>query len=491
MLTTTLISLVVFFSSSCQAELRDEAGLQKPVQKSEKSVRPPYVAGSFYPSDSGQLKAQINGYLNLEKPIGIPGVHALLVPHAGLRYSAWVAASGFREIAPDFDSIILLGSNHSREASYRGISIAPYSHYSIGGVEIPISPLVNRIKEALPELVTYDPAAHTTHVLEIELPFLQAIKDWPENPDFDLIPMVLSGLSEPEIRKLAEVIKTVMTPKTRVVISSDLSHFEEDSRARQLDGMTLNAVLAAEVGRIQSQLCCGPDGIKTLLYLSGMMGWQANFLKYANSSDVTGDKSRVVGYGCIAFSDPIKFSDDQKKALLDYAWRVVEAAAIKEEAPVMSASELERFPIFRLRRGVFVTIDKNERLRGCIGNLISVEPLHQGILINGTNAALRDHRFTPLMKDELPSIRVSISVLTHPQQQQWKPEEFAEKLRPGIDGVILICNGKQSTYLPQVWDMISNPEQFLDQLALKQGSRADAWKNPGTVIYTYQATVVK
>ena len=145
-------------------------------------------------------------------------------------------------------------------------------------------------------------------------------------------------------------------------------------------------------------------------------------------------------------------------------------------------------PAFLEKRGVFVTLHKQRDLRGCIGSLAAVECLADGICRNALNAAFQDYRFTPLTAAEVPDVHIEISVLTDPQPLSYTTaEELTGKLRPAIDGVILKGPGSAgATFLPQVWQQLPTPEQFLGHLCRKAGLADTAWCSGTLHISTYQ-----
>jgi AmmeMemoRadiSam system protein A len=135
--------------------------------------------------------------------------------------------------------------------------------------------------------------------------------------------------------------------------------------------------------------------------------------------------------------------------------------------------------------GVFVTLKKDGKLRGCIGHIFPRVSVVQGVIENAMAAATRDSRFQPVRPEEVSDLEIEVSVLTEPEPLEYgSPEGLLEKLRPGVDGVVLRKGGRQSTFLPQVWEEIPEPEQFLGQLSKKAGLSRDAWKNAD--ILTYQ-----
>ena len=147
--------------------------------------------------------------------------------------------------------------------------------------------------------------------------------------------------------------------------------------------------------------------------------------------------------------------------------------------------------LLQLYRGVFVTLEKKGRLRGCIGELDKRFPLHRGIRICSVKAALEDPRFAPVTMEELPSLCVSVSIIGQPQAIVEEGVERATALVPHRDGVILLVSGQRSTFLPRVWQQYEDPRDFLTQLCLKQGASPDRWTDPAVELFRYEATEIK
>lgn len=135
----------------------------------------------------------------------------------------------------------------------------------------------------------------------------------------------------------------------------------------------------------------------------------------------------------------------------------------------------------------FVTLTLKGNLRGCIGHLEAFEPLYKNVMNNAVNAALYDNRFSPLTKEELEHIKIEISVLKKPEKLHYvNKEDLLEQLTTNL-GVILKKDFKQATFLPQVWQMFSTKEEFLESLSLKAGLHKDAWQdNPEIYVYEVQ-----
>lgn len=137
--------------------------------------------------------------------------------------------------------------------------------------------------------------------------------------------------------------------------------------------------------------------------------------------------------------------------------------------------------------GTFVTLTIDNQLRGCIGNLTASVPLVTGIRDNALNAAFHDPRFSPLGNEELDLIRIEVSVLTEAVKLEYRDaDDLLAKLRPGIDGVILKKGFASATFLPQVWDQLPQPEQFLTNLCMKAGLPATKWRDGDLEIKVYQ-----
>ena len=144
-------------------------------------------------------------------------------------------------------------------------------------------------------------------------------------------------------------------------------------------------------------------------------------------------------------------------------------------------------PCFNLACGTFVTLTIDGKLRGCIGNLTSDESLVSGVRRNAINAAFHDPRFSSLSLSELDLVSIEISVLSEPRPLRYRDAaDLAKKIRPNIDGVILRKGIASATFLPQVWEQLPQPQDFLAQLCLKAGLAADAWQHSKLEVSTYQ-----
>ncbi len=144
-------------------------------------------------------------------------------------------------------------------------------------------------------------------------------------------------------------------------------------------------------------------------------------------------------------------------------------------------------PCFQISCGTFVTLKIQGQLRGCIGNLTSNESLLSGVRRNAINAAFHDPRFVPLSAAELDQVEIEISILTEPKPLNYRDAaDLLKKLRPKVDGVTICLGHASATFLPQVWEQLPDPQDFLAHLCMKAGLAADAWKNKRLEVSTYQ-----
>jgi len=180
-----------------------------------------------------------------------------------------------------------------------------------------------------------------------------------------------------------------------------------------------------------------------------------------------------------------KLTKEQGRILLNVARETIENTLLGRKEKESEDKDLP--PILHERRGTFVTLTIDGNLRGCIGHIIPHESIIEGVRINAINAAFRDPRFPPLSRDELDRIRIEVSILTNPRPLEYKDaEDLLNKLRPGIDGVIIKKGFHEATFLPQVWEQLPRKEDFLTHLCLKAGLDAEAWRGGDLEVSTYQ-----
>ncbi|PHR54219.1 MAG: AMMECR1 domain-containing protein [Arcobacter sp.] len=151
---------------------------------------------------------------------------------------------------------------------------------------------------------------------------------------------------------------------------------------------------------------------------------------------------------------------------------------------------LEEYPFLKDKGACFITLTFNGELRGCIGSTTAYRSLLEDVMENAKAAAFRDPRFVPLNEDELKSIRIEVSLLSEPKVLQYTDfDDLKTKIRIGEDGVILKLGNNQSTFLPQVWEMLQSHELFFSHLYQKAGLEPECIKQRPQ-IQTYQVEKV-
>ena len=175
----------------------------------------------------------------------------------------------------------------------------------------------------------------------------------------------------------------------------------------------------------------------------------------------------------------------EKEILLQVARAALDAAASHRKLPPL---DLEAVPERLQAPGAsFITLTKSGALRGCIGTLNAKAPLAEDVRQHALDAALHDHRFAPVRPDETQAITIEVSVLSQPQPvPSIDPETILKLLRPGVDGVVILSGSRRATFLPQVWEKVPAPEQFLAMLCQKAGMPSEAWKQGDVEILVYQ-----
>ncbi len=180
-----------------------------------------------------------------------------------------------------------------------------------------------------------------------------------------------------------------------------------------------------------------------------------------------------------------KLTTEEKQTLLRIARQSLEAGVRRETLPKIEQTTLTT--ALRSEGAAFVTLTVHGELRGCIGALEPYQPLAEDVREHAVAAALEDYRFPQVQEKELAKIEIEVSRLTRPVPLQYKDaDDLLAKLRPGTDGVILRDGFRRATFLPQVWEKIPEPAEFLANLCYKMGATPDTWKRKHLQVLVYQ-----
>ena len=263
------------------------------------TVRPPAVAGMFYPADPTILGGDIERLLAAVPPAStFQCPKALIVPHAGVIYSGPTAAYGYAPLARfagHIRRVVLLGPCH--RVAIRGLAIPTVSAFATPLGSVPLDTAALATAAELPQVISHDGAHAQEHSLEVQLPFLQRVLG-----DFQLAPFAVGAATPAEV---AELIETLWGgSETLIVISSDLSHFHPYAEAQQRDHRSADDILQLRLLTDHEQ-ACGATPINGLIEVARRRHLIPELLDLRNSGDTAGDKQRVVGYASFAFMEPV------------------------------------------------------------------------------------------------------------------------------------------------------------------------------------------
>lgn len=261
-------------------------------------VRPPAVAGSFYPAAREVLSATLSALLaEADIAADLPQPKALIVPHAGYVYSGPVAATAYARLYPhrqNIHRVLLLGPAH--RLPFRGIAAPSVDAFETPLGEVAIDGEMRERALRLPQVHSLDEAHRLEHSLEVQLPFLQVLLD-----DFSLLPLVVGDCPPEQVTELIESLWG--GPETLILISSDLSHFLDYEQAQRCDTATCLAIESLEDGRLGYDDACGRLPVSGLLRAAREHQLNVETLDLRNSGDTAGSRDRVVGYGAWSFTE--------------------------------------------------------------------------------------------------------------------------------------------------------------------------------------------
>ncbi|MFN4228080.1 MAG: AmmeMemoRadiSam system protein B [Candidatus Ratteibacteria bacterium] len=450
-------------------------------------------SGSFYPSKKEELKSLLDKFfknVNYKEKIEKEKIIGVIAPHAGYIYSGQVAAYSFKLLeGMNIKTVILIGRSH--HSYFKGAIIDDRDGWEtpFGKVEIDKDIFEKLYKKknfsVNKTLIDYE------HSLEVEIPFLQYVLK-----NFKIFPILVGDASKENTDSIANDLYDVIKERKDwiIVVSTDLSHYYPYDLAKQKDLLLLETLKSKNINLIYSYLSakkiemCGDAALFILLKIAEKYpDYEIKILNYANSGDTSGKKSEVVGYGSAVLLRKERkggnmLTKEQKIFLLKIARETLENYLSGKKLPEIKVDD----PILIEKRGVFVTLRKKGQLRGCIGYIEGVEPLYLAVRTMAINSAVKDPRFEPVTFNELKDIEIEISVLTIP-----KRVKSADEIVLGRDGVIVKRGFNQGVFLPQVAEETGwTKEEFLSYLCLhKAGLPPDAWKDPKTELYTFQAEV--
>ena len=480
-------------------------------------ARPPAVAGSFYPGSADELRRDVKGYLDAAPAPQVDGeVIGILVPHAGYRYSAAVAACGYKALAGvQADTAIVIGHDANARGIVAVLSDEEAFETPLGRVAVDTE-LVAALGRAHPGILVRSQAHRREHSVEVQLPFLQTLL-----PACRIVPILFGEPTAENCRLLADALAAnAGTRRLLFIASTDLCHYPPAAVADGLIKETMACVGKADVPALFTYLgetrrrraadsvqtaMCGSGGVGTaLLYAQARGPIAVHLLSLAHSGAVPGgDPDRVVGYAAAvitrapaataaqpktepaaqpataATDSPFAVAPELQKELLTLARQRIAAAARRE--PFSYTPPAAMADALSPHAAVFVTLHKGGRLRGCIGMTEPRTELWRAVQEMALAASSKDPRFAAVSVAELAELHLEISVLS-----PLTAIANADAIVPQRHGVVVRRGPRSGLFLPQVWEQLPTKERFLSVLCSeKAGLAEDAWQDPETRLLVF------
>lgn len=519
------LTALLFVAASCgkASEKKDQ-----PTPIVQSSVLQP----GWYPTEPNQLTNELKTYFDLAQTyfstaIDAHAVKALIVPHAGYYFSGLCAATAYQTLINHADKhkknnhytrVIILAPSHT--SFFNGVSLPSYTVYRTALGDIPVD--VETIKALRNhELFRGSSEAHDKeHAIEVQLPFLQHTLT-----DFSIVPLIVGHLRDDRPFVIAKELKKYIDDRTLIVISSDFVHqgksfeyqpFSKDiiDMTRYIDSLAVQSLCLQSYSAFETMLkqtgatICGQEALKILLALCEQRALgttDGHLCCYYTSTHIGRARQEnpvvidipqlfqpipdeqaqaSVSYVGLVLAKPVhnKLQDlltgYEKKSLLAMVKNVITNDLTPEAdkkpdhllAPIISTN-------LDAHVGAFVTLHKQGQLRGCIGNIISPQPLYKTVMSMARAAAFNDTRFSPVASDEINQLAIDITILSQPTHVN-----SYRDIVLGKHGIILQkydIQGRMtnsSVFLPQVplgqgWNL----QTTLEQLSLKAGLGRDSW----------------
>lgn len=260
------------------------------------SIKPPAVAGLFYPDNPDELRSQVSNFLQQGQAGRVERPKALIAPHAGYIYSGATAGHAYaqlKSIADSITDVVILAPSH--HLAFPGIGYCSATQFQTPLGYLMVNQQAISLISNLPQVHQVDEAFEKEHSLEVQLPFLQMTLG-----DFQITPLLVSDAKSTEV---AEVLEQLWGgDETLIVISSDLSHYLDYKSAQQVDREATRAIEQLEPGRLDYHHACGRTPVSGLLIAARHHHLNATTLDLRNSGDTAGPRNQVVGYGAYAFA---------------------------------------------------------------------------------------------------------------------------------------------------------------------------------------------
>lgn len=428
-------------------------------------------------------------------------IKAIIVPHAGYSYSGAVAASVYRLLnKKQIKKVIIIAPDH--HVSFEGVGLPAFDAFQtpLGTLSINTR-VVHQLEKQ--SFFKKTKAFEHEHSIEVQLPMIQHFLA----PDIMVLPLLVGTLTCEQAVQVAQVLKTLIDDKTVVIISSDFIHYGKQYRftpfkdhffyrIRALDSQAVELISQgtceqfADFEKKTHATICGFYPFLIFLALKELNSFgsiEPRLIAYARSDIQRTQKENTVSYVGMLFTQeklaplPIEYqlTQQEQRGLFQESQDILTHLFDKK------IGEELFYPIkswgVQQAHGAFVTLKKNNELRGCIGRVSTTEPLYKTIADLTRESALHDTRFLPVTKAEIPTLNLSLSILS--------PTHLVKTYKDiivGKDGIIVQNNNQSALFLPEVpLEFHWNLEQTLTQLSQKAGLKGDAWLDKNTKFLTF------
>ncbi len=475
----------------------------------------------FEAPNGGSLEKYINervALLKAEKKIEVSEgkISALVVPHAGYSYSLDTALVAYAQLKKeDYDRVLILSPSH-RYPFFNKVGIEPVSRLETAVGEISFDKDFSDALKKIPEVTEFPEASMSEHSIHIQMPLVRHFLG-----DIPVAALMFGQWKyEKSLEDFAHSIYKILNTfdngieRTLIIISTDFTHYGKSfnyvpfvtdikESIYTLDHTVFHAFASQDIQLFEKVMqktkatVCGAVALKFLLALIPDKS-EIKELGYAMSGDLVGDFTNSVSYLSAsvkvdwkkgfqvrleASTEESRFTAEERQMIVDIAKASVDFSVRHEAKPQIDYDTVP--PILMEQGAVFVTLEKQGNLRGCIGDIVPQRPLIDSILMRSYSAAMEDPRFPKVEVDELPMIGIEVSVLSPPI-----PVASHNDIVIGKHGVILQKGKNSAVFLPQVapeqgWNL----EEMLGHLSQKAGLKPDAWMED-TMFYTFTAEVL-
>ncbi|MCR4880523.1 MAG: AmmeMemoRadiSam system protein B [bacterium] len=431
------------------------------------TVKEAFAAGKFYTSDKEELLNTFKSYESNHKRDYNVKSRCIIVPHAGYQYSGQLAFDGFSYLDNTVKNVFVFAPTHRKSVNNLALSSCDEFETPLGNIKVNKSIQEEIIKEFGCEYC--NEAFAEEHAIEVQIPFIQHFL-----PEVNIVGILIGN---DDIDKTLKIISKYYPDKNNAfVVSTDLSHYLKEEDAIKIDTVTAGMIENSNLQGFRFEQACGAIPMVATSEFARRNDYSLIRVGMTNSGQTSGDHSKVVGYGSWFLYEGTRNDFVEKNfspKLISIVRKTIESK-LNGKSEINITSYMPYPPVFDSTGAVFVTLEIDERLRGCIGSPIAHTSLLIDLIKNSYNAAFSDPRFRPLTKEEYDKISISVSILSNPAKMNFKDEEdLLNQMRPNIDGIIIRDGEKQALYLPSVWKQLPDKKDFLNTLKQKAGMEPD------------------